>query len=345
MTDKTDLSKAEILKIPANRPELLFPPDLGEAKREQRRLSSRWHPDSGGDAEVMAHVNVLYKLVEPKLTRGAWDTGKTLRVADKNTGAITELDYLVAHDFELGKFYICNTVVGYLVPKAEADLVKNAVDMMGKLKYADEKMRREFARFLPELQALVVTDDDFLVIIKKSPKMILLRDVIDHFGGKLDPKHAAWVISRMYNLACYLRYTQVCHNGLSPGTVFIDPDDHMAAILGGWWYAVPRGAKLKALPTSTIMQISDALVDAKLGDHQIDAELVKYIGRAALGDPNGAKLKLDKNIPEAMRSWLQLPPKDKVYAQYATWRDVVLKQSFGKRVFVKLELSPTDVYK
>jgi len=345
MTDRTSLGKPEILSIPADKPEDLFSPDLDEAKREFQRLSSRWHTDRpAGDTVVMAHVNVLYQQAYQKLTAGVWDDGKILRVVDIK-GGVTELTYLKAHDFELGKFFVCQSVVGYLIRRDERELVSNGITRMGNVFYADIPTRNEFSSFMPEFKHMATTADHFLVIIKKSPTQILLKDVIDHYGGKLDPRHVAWITSRLYNLICYLRSVKLCHNAISPGSIFIDPTDHRVSLLGGWWYMIRRDEKLRALPTTTVMQVPSNLIDLKVGDHLVDAELVKYVARASLGDANGARLKADKNIPNPLRSWLQTPASGKVYTQFKIWKKEVLVQSFGPPKFIEMKLTLDEVYK
>ena len=161
-------------------------------------------------------------------------------------------------------------------------------------------MKDEIKRFLPEIHSELVTADRFVMVIKKTPDMLLLRDVITHFGGKLDPKHVAWVVSRIYNLTCYLKYAGIVHSGISLDSYFISPEFHSGALLGDWWYATETGKKLTALPGITASFCPNDVLKAKLADEKIDLEMTRVVGRELLGDIIGSKLLMDKAIPKAL---------------------------------------------
>jgi hypothetical protein len=42
-----------------------------------------------------------------------------------------------------------------------------------------------------------------VLVLEKPVGTIRLRDLIEHFGGRLDPRHVAWMMSELLNVAAY----------------------------------------------------------------------------------------------------------------------------------------------
>lgn len=344
--DLSRLTAAQILAI--RDPERLFTGDLAEAKKEYRGLSKSWHPDlnPGTDSAVMGHINMLYDLAVDRIKNNTWVFDGQITFTS-TTGRQFTLRYLKRHEIELGEMYVGENVVGFALHRDNDDLYTNALQQIVNFKFADDKMKSEMSRGLPGLvspKSYFETDERLVVVFAKSDGALLLRDVITHLGGKLDPKHVAWVISGMYNLACYLSYTQLAHCAINPDTVFINPADHTSCLLGGWWYSVKRAAQLSALPGGTVNQLPDDLLTKQVGDPRIDLTLVKALGRELLGDVNGSKLLMNKDIPQPLVTWLRSPAGSDAIAEYKAWIKV-LEASFGPRRFVEMKLTAADIYK
>jgi hypothetical protein len=87
------------------------------------------------------------------------------------------------------------------------------------------------------------------------------------------------------------------------------------------------------------------LTSKKTANPEIDSELIKATGRELLGDGIGSKLLSDPGIPNALLNWLRTAGSGDAFKEYDDWVKMVLKDSFGERRFVKLEIQPSDVYK
>jgi serine/threonine protein kinase len=338
-------SATMILAVPDSEPERLFSgPET--AKDEYRALAKQWHPDVNKAVEadsVTAHINRLFAAAEAKIAKGSWHTPGLLVLTGKD-GRQRKIRYRARHPFELGEMLYGNTIICWLVRTEFADLVESARRLIGGFKYASAAMRTEVERYLPRIKQIFETQDDFCaVIMQKTADVFLLRDLMTACGGKLDPKHAAWVVSSLCNIACYLEYAGLTHNAISPDTYFVSPEHHSGMLYGGWWYAVRSGGKLSALPSRSRAIAPRTMLAAKRADESLDRLLIRATGREALGDITG--MTLARAAPQPMIDFLRRPSAGSATADYSAWFSTVLPASFGARRFVKLELSDSDIFK
>lgn len=345
--DFAHLSAAAILALPAERPERLFTGSLEDVKQAWRQLAMRWHPDRSADpraAEVFQHIGAMFEQAEERIRRGDWQGQGRLRLSALD-GRTYEIAYLRRHRFELGNLYLAGSVAAFVVDLAHGDLVQRAEQAIRSLDYPTDKMRRQIAPHLPAypFAGAFRTADAWVVVMRKTPDLLLLRDVLDHFGGRLNPRHVAWVVSSLLNLCCYFRHAGIAHNALSLDTCFLSPPDHSVAVLGGWWYAARLGERMLAAPAGTLDWAPHDLMATQRADIRTDLELVRAIGRALLGDIGGSRLERE-GTPAAMAQWLRLPASDDPIDEYRTWRNQVLHDSFGARRFAELSLTQSDIY-
>ena len=344
MIDITALTAAQVLSIPLSEPERLFTGNVDKAKEEWRQLTGFWHPDRNNDAEandVCMHVNTLYDLAVSKLANDSWKIPGIFEFKTTN-GLQFKLRYKKHRKFELGDVYIAEKLVAYVVDKANEDFYREAKRRLSSFKFANAKMKDEVLRYLPVISKEEVTQDSFIMLIEKTPDVFCLADVLQAAGGKLDPKHIAWITSSLLNIACYFKYAGITHNDISTETVFVSPKHHSVMLLGGWWYSRPVDQKLIGLPARTVNVCDPALVS--VAEHALDIELIKLTGREALGDASGSALLREKVVPAPMLTWLRTFGTDKVFEEYKLWHDKVLKESFGPRKFIKLDISADEVY-
>ena len=338
MNPVTTLSAEALLAIQPSEPERLFTGDEKTARQEFRALAARWHPDRYPDAGVTGvfqHVNRLYEMALDKLRAGIWHTPGLL-VARATDGATYQIRYRRERAFELGRLFVGNEIVTYVVAKEQADLFQHAVQAINHLPCANARMAAEVGRYLPEIVRQFETGEGWVLVVRKTPDLVLLRDVLDHFGGRMDARHVAWIISGLLNLACYLDYARLAHNAILTDTWWISPPRHSGALLGGWWYAVRQGERMTAAPARTVQYAPFDVLDRKRGDRRTDRELIRALGRELLGDVTGVRLARDKAAPPPMLDWLRLPAGDSAVHDYQTWMNQVLKASFGERRFVTL---------
>jgi len=343
-TDLADLTAATLLAIPAAEPRRLFSGDADEVKKAYRLLAMKWHPDRSADPRahaVFLHIGYLYEQAAQHTAAAHGPLQQ--RALD---GRTYEINYLRRHQFELGSLYVGTTVAAFVVDAGHADLVERAERTIKGLDYASEKMRQQIAPHLPAypFAGAFRTADAHVIVMRKAPDALLLRDVLDHFGGRLDARHVAWIVSSLLNLCCYFQYAGIAHNAVSLDTCFMSPREHSVALLGGWWYAARLGERMLAAPAATVDWAPHGLLASKRADIRTDLELVRALGRALLGDISGMRLQRERAAPPAMIDWLRLPASGDPIEEYRTWRTQVLHDSFGARRFAELPLTQSDIY-
>ena len=95
----------------------------------------------------------------------------------------------------------------------------------------------------------------------------------------------------------------------------------------------PKGIKVRELEAATLPRVLS----------QVDLALIRTTAQELLGTSGGGGLALMKYVPDALRMWLSLPPRENAIEDYQSW-EKCLVESFGPRKFVKLEINPADVY-
>lgn len=341
----------QILAIAEDAPEYLFSGNSDTLRGEFTALSKLWHPDLNKDKDaeaVFTHIKKLHDSAKKKLAAGIWVTPGVLQLKAKD-GRVYRVKYVKKHDFELGKFYISKSVVTYVIDKnIGGDLVANGLSAIKNIRYADDKLRKEFESRMPSPIKVFDTDDSVVCVFKKDRDMVLLSDLRDYVqkstGTRLDTRHVAWVMSRLHSLTCFLQLNGLTHNGISADTVFVSPEMHTAALLGGWWYAAKENTSLKGLPGAALDIVPRDVLASGKATHRVDLELIRAVGRDLLGDPTGSLILRDKDVRPAMAHWLTTASSGDAFKDFQGWSEDVLKSSFGARRFTVLPVSFSDIY-
>lgn len=342
-------TEAEILSIRLEKPEVIFMADSEiTLKNIYRKLSALWHPDKHitdkrDTSKVFMHIKSLYESALKKLNDGTLGKGLSVKFQTKDNREFL-VKYQITKDFELGKVYISNEyVVWCFLPEYKKN-AQEGLERIKKLKFADEKMKKEFAKYVPEINQTFETHDFFIVVMKKEKGFLNLKDVFDYYG-KMEPKHMAWVISTMYNLACFLKYNEVMHGGITLENYYINPENHEGYVLGGWWYSKKIGDNLEMLSELAVDVAPVSLLNSKKAQEGLDLEMIKLAGRIMLGDSTGVYLNKNPSLPKRLVSWLRDASIGNSFKDYGIWMNDVLKESFGVRRFIKMDLTANDIYK
>ena len=339
-------SAAAILRIAPSRPELLFPGDEVAVHQLYRQLASRWHPDRSKDpqaTEVFQRIGALYAAAREQISSGRWRPACGERVLNGGDGRQYRIKHFARRTFELGELLIGKELVSFLITPDAADLYAAALRMLRTLPFASKSMQEQISPWLPQVQAALEGAEHCALVLQKPDDTVLLADLVDHLHGIVPPRHVAWMLSALYNLACYLEWAGITHNAIGPDTVFVSPQRHAVALLGGWWYAAPTGGRLTALPQRTVDTVPHDIVNTRIAAQRCDLELIRATGRELLGDASGVRLLRDPSVPQPMADWLQHPSSGSAVGDYQLWRDS-LYRSFGERRFVRLDITPKQIY-
>ena len=334
-----------ILAIPLDEPERLFK-HKEILKQDYFSLLKKWHPDLSKDPQandVLVHVKALYGKAQEKIASKIWAPPGLLELTGID-GKTRKIKYRAKRSFELGDIYVGDTVLTFVIRRAHENLILSGLRAIGTIRYPNEDFRRNLEPYFPKVEHYFETTDHYCVCVRKRRDEILLSDLIQHLGGRIDPKHVAWIMSCLFNLASFLQIQQMTINGISPQTVLVSTPTHSLSILGGWWYSAEFGKKLKSLPPDIYRLAPRKLLLDKIAHPFLDLESIRACGRAALGDITGNSFRMDKDIPAPMAAYLMLPSSNDAVKEYENWVKV-LEDCFGPRKFVKLEVSPDDIYK
>ena len=179
-------------------------------KSEYRELIKKYHPDVYKEEnanEIIIKINSFYEKALDLISKGLWEASSIIYISSIK-GTQYKLRFLSQNVFELGTFYIGRNHIMYLLN--DKKYYDNMFKQLNKIKYANDKMKKEFERYIPNVvEHFETIDHKWCIVIKKSKDTFLLKDLLTQQNNKLDPKHAAWVISRLSNIACFLKYNKI----------------------------------------------------------------------------------------------------------------------------------------
>lgn len=340
--DITDLTAEQILAVPRDEPERLFR-TADDLRPTYHALARTWHGDSGGSEAVFAHISLLHAEARRRLARGTWRAPGLVKIRGTD-GVLRLIRYRKIQDVEIGRAYIARTHVTWVVAAAHADLFEAGTRAIDSVRFADAAMRIEFERCLPiRTRRFTAEDGSRVLVVGKAPDVVMLGDLVRHLGGRLPHRHAAWILSGLYNIACWLDWARLTHNAIAPDTVFVSAESHDVLLLGGWWYAAAAGRRLRALPTRTATTIPASVMRDRTADPRADLALIRLTGREILGDPAGARLGRSDDTPRPLADWLRAGAAAGAVQTYGFWQDI-LTESYGRRRFTDLPVAFDDVY-
>lgn len=339
-TSAQDILKA---KLPGD----LFTNNADALKLEYFELSKRWHPDMNGNSleskEVMIKINDLYQKALVLIKDGKWEMSNWVTIV-RHGNVKQQFKFLTSMPFELGMQYISDSNIAYLVNGTYKTFYDNYLKSISSLKYTNDDMKKEFTRFLPKMQESFETyDKQYCIFVEKMPDLLLLKDVLGYYKGILPDRHVAWIMSSLYNLACFIDFNNLSHNGISLSNYYISPKYHSGALLGGWWYATAQDSNMIGISSETYNLLPSTMRENHVGSITTDLESIRYLGRQLLGEANGSKIKNNTSLPKSMIDWFLAGSSDSAYEEYARW-NVVLTNSYGKRQFIEMDLSADKIY-
>lgn len=283
----------------------LFGEDIEEIKSKYVELMKEYHPDLHGQKaeyiEASEKINKLYKQAEEDINNGIWEGPGfiSLKCID---GSYKQIKYKISHKFELGEMYIGDKIILYLINNKYEKLVFNAIDKLKNIKYSNYDMEMEFKKCIPNIQSSFKTiTGEVGVILKKEEDLILLRDLLDYYNGKLTVDIVRLVLNSLYNIECFIKFNGLIHNGISIDNYFISIKNNYGALLGGWWYSIEDKGDIKS---------------------SIDLDAIRILGRKILGDESGDILFSSNSMPKDLARWLMKPSDENPFEEYCKWNNL-----------------------
>ncbi len=345
MRNATALTTADWLALTDRSARDIFPGSAAEIQALYRKLIQRWHPDRNPDPQakdVFVRIQTLHTLA---LGPAASKAVVSFETTDQD-GRVFRFQGAAQAPFELGQWGRASNTLAYRVNPENQDLFENHTRVVKGLRFASEAMRKGLEPLLPKIVGAPWGPTGGLMVIKHDPQAIRLRDLYEHTKDaqdRMDPLHVAWIISGLFNVACYLENQGLAHHAIDLDTVWVVPERHEVALLGGWFYAQAFGRPIVALPTASVAMAPASYLANKRAEQGFDLELVRALGRELLGDRRGQRL-TEKQAPLPFIRFLQLPGAATAVDDYRGWKEA-LKASFGPPKFVPMNVSVSHVYK
>jgi len=307
----------------------IFPEDPVLAQPIYMALMLKYHPDKCSDPrapEASAVINELYG----KLKRAHTFQEKLFRCGNR----AIEIKYLMALPQEYGTEYIGERNVYFLITDDFADCFtcSEARSDLFFREFLPQQILAQAEVFLPLVSQVIRTDEGLLIETCKRQGELPLSKVLDHYGGTLDSRHAAWIISRLLGICCYAESKGIVWNCLAEENLFIDPSEHTVRVGGGWWFAAREGGRMTGVQPSVYDSLPALSKTDGTARHITDLESVKALARRIL--PGDA--------PSAVQKYAESICSGSAYDEMEKWEEAIIA-GFGGRKFTQMNVRLADI--
>lgn len=322
-------------------------PTIDQFHLRMRKLRSHWHRE--GNPDALTAILHMEEIGEAKIKQGLWSTSRDLFVFKTDMADGTEIEIQYSKKDTVpgwGTRLETKGSTAYIIPSENADLLKNWQEEWSKKMDPKSLLIINTEQFESQLSILPKTwggegGKNILLRVPRS-KFINAKDVKDHLGGKAPVEHVAWMLSRLYNLACFMQVHDVVSLDLTPASCYINPETHQLVVINGWQYARGLSQPAFAAP-GHILSLFPDLKTKKIPTMEMILTQIKTFGLAMLGDPVGNNLVKDKSLPSPLINWLLSPACGDAIKEYGGY--IKARDASFERKFVKWDLEFTDVYK
>lgn len=318
------LSAEQILEITS--PEALFISTDMMTKVHQE-LVRAWHPDfcKAAEAErVFGHISRLWAEAKRLVEIGEWHNHgfSSLKGEDNKTREIRWR--------RRAKTRLCTTIYGpnilaHVYNPEYVGLARLFQPSMERLRLTAEESS-EYAKFFPNVVDFFTTADKAVVVVKKTSDIVSLKSL----GTPIDPRHVAWIINRLYSLACLFHKHKTAFLGFAPEYLWVSPKNHALYLYNGWPFSLPLGKEIKIIPAFV-----QKVVSGKTADANTDVASIKEIGRSLLGDGL-------RSFPRIHAALSSLPTGDPP-TDWRNW-EAALLETFGPKKFVVYPFDETKFW-
>lgn len=279
-----DLDADAILGVGVDRPETLFGA-TDQIAIVFRTLARRWHPDANkaaNAAQVFAHLVALRAEADRRAAAGRW-RGAGVTTFEGRDGRIFELRYARMSETTTADVYVGRVACTIAFRPGHGALADKAARRIAGLRFTDAGARDMFAPRLPAIAIRVERKDGDVLVLRKSPTELLLTDLLALSGGRIDPRHVAWIVTDLLSTASMLATLQrgLTFPVLDPDAVLIDVAGHSARLVGGWEFAEIAGDRIEALPSAVIDELPEILLRDRRASHALTLEAIRRVAARA----------------------------------------------------------------
>ena len=276
---------------------------------------------------------------EIKNIKEIWSKSGFIKLKCTN-GKYYTMNFKISHIFELGKMYIGNNLILYLIDKKHEKMALNAISKINSIKYDNFDMEIEFNKYLPKIKECFKTiSGEMGIVVQKDEDLILLKDLITCCNGKISLSEISYIISSLYNIACFINYNGLSHNGITPYSCFVSIKNKYVSLLGGWWYASKLGKPILGMPKEIRNIVSYKF---NKSNSIIDLESIRSMGKKLLGDSNGIILSRCRGASKNLIVWLEENSSSNQFDEYTKW--TIISKKMKDENFIRLDLNKKTFY-
>jgi hypothetical protein len=249
---------------------------------------------------------------------------------------------------DVGMAVSTNTKIAVVFEKNYEKQYNSYLSNVRSLTYADSDMEAEFGRYFPKVVKSIELPDSsiaeipnakYVVLLDKTPDVYNLGRIVNNYAkyGKPFPeKQAAWIMNRLYNIACYFNYSGKACNGITINNLWVSPEMHSILLLNGFEHVQSSGSKMVSCSPSVFKVMPQKVKDSKLASIATDLESIKAVGKILFKDSLDHLPHVEKFLntgvdflnPDPLHEW-------KKYGS-------AIAMEFGKRTFVVWDDVITD---
>ena len=221
-----------------------------------------------------------------------WRNNETISFTMENGQALT-ISYMYSYDYKGCTCYLAKENIVYVFDsRSEKDAFLTGTRKLV-FPEADGKLNRCFPEFKMDIN---LKDGRAVLVFIRRPNFY----PVELFSPLLSV-HLAWVISRMENICCELKYSGITHGKIDPSSIWINPITHEGALFGDWRHV------------RTLSDKTD----------------LKSLRRTAI------ELASNSRSPIELYEFLNSSPADNAFEDFEKW-DTVIERGFGGHKFVKM---------
>lgn len=344
----------------ASRPQEIFSMNPDTLEQEKEEYLEEYKPQAYSTIKnflVTQKVITLYREALEEISGNGKKYNPfsefTLTIADKH-GERYEFSYQYAYDMKLGKMYVTQSNIIFVIDAKNKQYYENYVEKVTNIPKINSKTWAIVQYMFPKISRNFPAEDGNWIIVIDKPECQIypLKEILNYFNGRLKPEYVASILTRLYYFAVYLEISGMQHNGITLDNLFFAPgkevaegedftvqDMRIVGVYGGWFFTTETNEKLFGMPKEVYEIIPKECKKSGYSSFKVDGLSIKRLARELLGDVTGENL---SNVPEDFREWVTGSCSYKnAYEEYCAWEKVVVR-SFGKRRFVEMHVSSID---
>jgi len=315
----------------------LFSDDKEVAKHQFRDYCKLYHPDVDNSEQAKKLFDIIQKFYTTNSIKSVhYQTVKeTITFKNKKTGKGFEISNPVILNNGICSIYHTLTKIVFEYHMSYKKFFDNFLKINSSFKYANADMEEQFKRLFPRIVKSFETDRGTLcILMDKTNEVLNLGRIVRAYTNnkeKFPEKQAAWILNRLYNIACYVNYNGLVFNGFTLDNLWVSPEMHTVLPLSGWEYTTKQGQDMIGVPKDVYKLLPIKVKDSKQSDIITDLESIKQIGRILYKDHTDLKpiqefLKQGVKEADPLTEW-------QLYGE-------AVKSVFGKRKFIVWENVP-----